>query len=223
MKRLDMKRLAMKRVALTCAMVCAVVVGGFAGGCSSGQSQPLVAAPRSSATCEGSPPPVEEPDAAAKLPPFEGPMVLVQPSAMIERLRATGLDPKNLPAFEKLERRQLGVVMKTFADSLGLKCIGCHDLDNFKKPSPRKYAAKKMWDDFVRVLAMEDGSPVYCNSCHQGSVQVLDRRDKGVVSSFMDDVFVGKLKRIDGKDHDCGTCHGDPPDFRFLAAWRTGK
>jgi hypothetical protein len=24
---------------------------------------------------------------------------------------------------------------------------------------------------------------------------------------------VGKLKRRDGKDHECGTCHGDPPEF----------
>lgn len=213
----------MKNLAVTCIVVLTVLAGALAGGCGPDKSRTVVAAPRSSATCEQSPAPVEEPDAGTVLPPFEGPMVVVQPSAMLDRLRAVGLDPKSLPPFEKLERRQLGAVMKTFEVSLGLKCIGCHDLEDFKKPSPRKRAAKRMWDDFVRVLAMEDGSAVYCDSCHQGSVQVLDRRDKGLVSSFMDDVFVGKLKRIDGKEHDCGTCHGDPPDFRFLAGWRVAK
>jgi hypothetical protein len=203
--------------------VVAIAASGIAAGCSSsstGASTSAPVAPRSSPTCEGSPPPVEEPDENTKLPPFEGPMVLVQPSTMLDRLRATGLDPKNLPPFEKLERHQLGVVMKTFAASLGLKCIGCHDLENFKKPSPRKEASKRMWNEFVRVLVLEDGSPVYCDSCHQGSVQVLDRRDKGLVSSFMDEIFVGKMKRADGKEHECGTCHGDPPDFKFLSTWR---
>lgn len=203
-------------------LVAAIAAGAVAGGCSSGTGGNTTAAvaPRSSATCEASPVPVEEPDENAKMPVFEGPMVVVQPSTMLDRLRVAGLDPKNLPPFEKLERRQLGVVMKTFAASLGLKCIGCHDLDDFKKPSARKEAAKRMWNDFVRVLVLDDGAPVYCDSCHQGSVQVLDRRDKALVSSFMDDIFVGKLKRADGKDHDCGTCHGDPPEFKFLSTWR---
>lgn len=214
-------------LAATCGALLAVTAAACAAGCSSGASNGGARAgavgPRTTATCEPSPPPVEEPPPTAKLAPFEGPMVLVQPSTMLERLRAAGLDPKDLPPFDRLEKRQLGVVMKTFADSLGLKCIGCHDLDDFKKQSPRKHVARRMWDDFVRVLAMEDGSPVYCDSCHQGSVQVIDRRDKGLVSSFMDDVFVGTLKRRDGKDHDCGTCHGDPPEFRFLAEWRKGR
>jgi hypothetical protein len=203
-------------------LVVAIAAGSVAGGCSSGTGGNTTApvAPRTSATCEGSPPPVAEPDENAKMPTFEGPMVVVQPSAMLDRLRLAGLDPKHLPPFEKLERHQLGVVMKTFGQSLGLKCIGCHDLENFKKPSARKEASKRMWNDFVRVLVLEDGAPVYCDSCHQGSVQVLDRRDKGLVSSFMDDIFVGKLKRADGKEHDCGTCHGDPPDFKFLSTWR---
>lgn len=205
------------------------VAGGVAFGCGADRSANVAAAPRATATCEARPPAVEEPNENAKLPPFQGPMVLVQPSTMLERLRAVGLDPKNLPPFEKLERRQLGAVMRTFEDSLGLKCIGCHDLSaytsrsDYRRPSPRKNAAKRMWNDFVRVLSLEDGSPIYCDSCHQGSVQTLDRRDKGLVSSFMDDVFVGKLKRLDGKDHECGTCHGDPPEFRFLASWRKGE
>jgi hypothetical protein len=33
-------------------------------------------------------------------------------------------------------------------------------------------------------------------------------------------VFVDKLRRIDGQEHDCGTCHGDPPEFAFIATWK---
>lgn len=216
----------MKNVVAVVTVMLAVAGGASAGGCASGKSNGAVGAPRSSATCDPGPPAIDEPPQNAKLAPFQGPMVLVQPSTMLERLRAVGLDPKHLPPFDKLERRQLGAVMRTFEDSLGLRCNGCHDVSDygnrsdFKKPSPRKQATKKMWDDFVRVLTLEDGSPIYCDSCHQGSVQALDRRDKALVSSFMDDVFVGRLKRVDAKDHDCGTCHGDPPDFQFLAGWR---
>jgi hypothetical protein len=162
----------------------------------------------------------EEPADAAALPPYEGPMPIVEPSHMAEELAAAGLDIKHLPPIDSLDRKQIGRVMKTFSKSLGIACIGCHDLDDFAKMSPRKRVAKRMWNDFVRNLAMEDGQPVYCDSCHQGSVQGLDRRDKKLLASYMDDVFVGKLKRADGKDHDCGTCHGDPPEFKLLKGWR---
>jgi hypothetical protein len=147
-------------------------------------------------------------------------MVVVQPTRMEQELRAVGLDPNALPPFERLTRRQLGRVMRTFSASLGIKCVGCHDPDAFAKPSPRKRVAAHMWNDLVRAVAMEDGKPVYCDSCHQGSLQALDRRDKKVLVQYMDDVFVGRLKRSDGKEHDCGTCHGDPPEFKLLKGWR---
>ena len=47
----------------------------------------------------------------------------------------------------------------------------------------------------VRILALENGEAVSCDSCHQGSMFVLDRRDKSEVSDFMSDVLVGKMKR----------------------------
>ncbi len=142
---------------------------------------------------------------------------------MEAELRAAGLDPKNLPPLEKVDRQKLGKVMKTFSTALGIACVGCHDADDFHKPTARKRVAKRMWNDFVRVLATEDGSPVYCDSCHQGRLLALDRRNKKVVADYMDDIFVGKLKRTDGKEHDCGTCHGDPPEFHFLDDWKVGK
>ena len=208
----------MTRSALLGASILVALVAACSGG-----SKPAPAAAKPQATCTQGAAPVPEPGDSTKLPPFPGPMVLVQPTTMTAQLAEVGLDVKALPPFDELNRKQLGVVMKTFATSLGLKCIGCHDLVDYKKPSPRKNVAKRMWNDIVRVLVNEDGSPLYCDSCHQGTPQQIDRRDKSLVVSFMEDVFVARMKRVDGKEHDCGTCHGDPPDFKFLDPWRGAK
>jgi len=149
-----------------------------------------------------------------------GPMRDVRATQMGPRLAAVGLDAKNLPPLESLDRRQKLAVMKTFSDSLGLACVDCHDADEFAADTPRRRVAKRMFNEIVRVVAFEDDAPVYCDSCHQGALYTLDRGDKSKVSAFMSDVLVGKLKRSDGNDHGCETCHGDPPEFAFLATWR---
>jgi hypothetical protein len=203
-------------------MLVACMLAGFVVG-SCGGSKPaarVAAAPTATASCFDGGSVAPEPEGTSAPAPFTGPMAVVEATHMAERLSEVGLDPKNLPPFEKLDRRQKARVMKTFTASLGIQCIGCHDLSDFAEPSPRKRVAKRMWNEMVRVLAMADGSPVYCDSCHQGSLLVLDRAEKKLVAGYMDDVMVGKLKRIDGKDHDCGTCHGDPPEFHFIAEWR---
>jgi hypothetical protein len=135
-------------------------------------------------------------------------------------LSAAGLDPKNLPPLETLSKKQKLRVMKTFSDALGVGCADCHAGEDFAADTRRKRVAKRMYNEIVRVTALESGDAVYCDSCHQGAMFTLDRRDKGKVTDFMSDVLVGKMKRVDGRDHDCGTCHGDPPDFKFLAAWK---
>ncbi|MFO0677321.1 MAG: hypothetical protein U0169_12370 [Polyangiaceae bacterium] len=162
-----------------------------------------------------------EPD---KPVPFEGAMALVEASEFTNDLIAVGLDPKNLPPLDKLTRPQLGRVMKTFSYSLGIPCIGCHDQEKFEADTPRKRVARHMWNDFVRVLAIDDaagGGTLYCDSCHQGRVLTLDRKDKKLVADYMDDVFVARLKKIkSGEDHDCGSCHGDPPEFHIVDEWK---
>jgi hypothetical protein len=35
----------------------------------------------------------------------------------------------------------------------------------------------------------------------------------------MSENYTDKLKRRDGKDVECETCHGDPADPDFLAKW----
>jgi hypothetical protein len=140
-------------------------------------------------------------------------------STLTDSLLALGLDPKRLPPLEKLEPRALRGVMKLFAKSLGIKCGDCHVAGDFAAPTPRKTVATHMWDDFVAKLSLVDGSPLFCDSCHQGRVQQLDRRDLKVLSKWMDDDFVARLARLDAKGTDCETCHVDM-EMKLFAMWQ---
>jgi hypothetical protein len=150
-----------------------------------------------------------------------GPMRPPVPTQLGAELASLGLDPKKLPPIETLDPAVKRRLMRTFSRSLGVPCIGCHAEGDFAADTRRKRVAKRMYNELVRVLAMEDGQPVFCDSCHQGSTILLDRRDKNKLADFMSDAFVGKLARADGKDHDCATCHGDAPDFGFITRWKS--
>jgi hypothetical protein len=150
--------------------------------------------------------------------PPAGPIVMkpVVATAMTAELQAIGLDPKKLPPIEKLEPEKLRKVMKTFTKSLGVQCNACHNADDFKASTPNKKVASRMWNEFARGLAMADGSAVYCDSCHQGRMHTLDKSDKKALSGWMQAEMVDKLKRTDGKEHGCETCHGDPFEGQFI-------
>ena len=134
----------------------------------------------------------------------------ITPTAMANELKELGLDPKALPPLSKLDPTTLRKVMKTFTRSLGVQCNGCHDTKDFKAPTAQKKIATHMWNDFARGLAFEDGAPVYCDSCHGGHKEFLERRDTRRLGDWMTQNYTGKLKRIDGNEHTCETCHGDP-------------
>ena len=151
--------------------------------------------------------------------PAVGPMNPIKASAMEADLKALGLDPKKLPPLGKMEPEKLRQVMKTLTKALGTQCTGCHDANDFRAWTPNKKVASHMWNDWVRGLAMEDGSVLYCDSCHQGHMKFLDRHDKKALSGWMDANFVSKLKRLDKKDNSCESCHGDPFDPKFLDKW----
>ena len=144
---------------------------------------------------------------------------------MAGELQAIGLDPENLPPLDRLEPAQLRKVMKSFSKSLGLACHDCHVENDFALPTPRKLIAQKMWDRWVRPLSLVTADTahgaklLYCDSCHQGRALILDRRDKHALSDWMDRNFVDKVKRADGKEHNCSTCHGEPFAPKFLARW----
>lgn len=140
------------------------------------------------------------------------------PTAFVEDLRSLGIDVAHPPHLDKLNARALRGVMKLFARSLGVRCADCHEEGDFAAPTPRKKIATHMWNEFVAALTLHDGSPLFCDSCHQGRTKLLDRRDKKALSTWMDDHFVSDLARADGRSHDCETCHVDM-EMHLLAAW----
>jgi hypothetical protein len=143
-----------------------------------------------------------------------------RPPARLPDLQALGLDASHLPPIEKLEPKTLRGVMKLMAKSLGIKCGDCHKEGDFAAPTRRKKIAARMWDEFAAKLAFAapDGAPLFCDSCHQGRVEQLDRRDKKALSKWMDDNFVAKLKQKNGGSQECETCHVDM-EMQFLALW----
>ncbi|MDB4942595.1 MAG: hypothetical protein JWP97_2129 [Labilithrix sp.] len=149
------------------------------------------------------------------------------PSAFTEDLKKLGIDPLRPPPLAKLSPDVIRKLMPTFAKSLGVKCEGCHDVNDFKAPTPAKNVAAGMWQHFVVELSLASGEPLYCDSCHGGKKEFLDAHDKKALGQWMDANYVAKLKRSDKKDHGCETCHGDPFKPEFLKDWAarpaTGK
>jgi hypothetical protein len=157
---------------------------------------------------------------SGSVPPTPPRMAALQVSAMGDDLRAAGLDPSNLPAFEALTSRQVRRVMGTFTRSLGYACTDCHEQQDYRAPTRAKRLAARMWNDMVRPNAFEGSGALYCDSCHQGQGRFLDRSDKKAIAAYMSDNYTEKLKRgPEKKDVECETCHGDPMDPSFLAKW----
>lgn len=184
------------------------------GGASDEVMRPSV--PVASAT----PVPTSGPSASAGAPQPAAPIVMKPPiaTAMKSDLEALGLDPSHLPPLAKLEPRTLRKVMPLFAKSLGVKCSGCH-AEDMAAPTPHKKVAEKMWNELVGKLTASDGSALFCDSCHQGRIIQLDRRDLPALGEWMDAHFVKELRRRDGRESSCAMCHGEPRDDRFLDKW----
>jgi hypothetical protein len=164
---------------------------------------------------------------APPVPPVPVEMKSPVPSAMVGELAAMGLDASHLPPLEKVDPKALRRVMKLFARALGAKCGDCHTVQegqaggDFAAPTRRKKIAARMWDELAVKLQMSDGSPLFCDSCHQGRIVQLDRTDKKALGRWMDANFVDKLKRRDGREHDCETCHVDM-EMHLLTKWGGG-
>jgi hypothetical protein len=162
--------------------------------------------------------------AGTPAPAFTGPMQSPIKSAMLSDLTGAGLDPKKLPTMDKLDPKVMRAkVMPLFSKSLGIKCGDCHVEGDFAAPTRRKAIAQKMWDDFVMRLQMADGTPVFCDSCHQGRVLELDRHDKKALAKWMQANFVDPFKRRDKKDHECASCHGEDMDMDIISKWAQGQ
>jgi hypothetical protein len=209
--------------------VAAIACGGAAGGAGPAQAAPAPGSTESPVPATSGGPTVLPPTAGSSsasapslVPPSPVDMKSPVPSAMVDDLRALGLDAKNLPPIEKLEPRTLRGVMKLMAKSLGVRCGDCHQEGDFAAPTRRKKIAAHMWDEFAAKLSTGDapgaGAPLFCDSCHQGRTTLLDRRDKKALAKWMDDNFVAKLQRRDGKSEECESCHVDM-EMHFLAKW----
>jgi Cytochrome c7 and related cytochrome c len=216
---------------------CLLAVACFACGGGAGGAAPPQVAPAPGASGEPAAPAASAalpgggvqpaPSGSAASGPLGPPAVAVDmkspiSTAMVDDLKALGLDAKNLPPIEKLEPRALRGVMKIMAKSLGVRCGDCHQEGDFAAPTRRKKIAAHMWDEFAVKLSLGDGqgqpAPLFCDSCHQGRTTLLDRRDKKALSKWMDDNFASKLQRKDGKSEECESCHVDM-EMHFLAQW----
>ena len=151
-------------------------------------------------------------------PPVHVDMKAPVASTMGADLQALGIDPKNLPPIEKLDPKALRGVMKLLARSLGGKCADCHSEGDFAAQTRRKKIATKMWNELATKLTLADGSPIFCDSCHQGRIVQLDRTDKKALAKWMEASFVDGLKRKDGKAEECESCHVGM-EMRFLDLW----
>ncbi|MFO0678002.1 MAG: cytochrome c3 family protein [Polyangiaceae bacterium] len=155
----------------------------------------------------------------------------LRPSTILPGLAAIGVTANAFPSsIEKLKKDHRTTMMESFAKSLGVECTGCHasetksDGEVRVKPdvsTPRKRVAFKMYTEFVQKLRFADGSPLYCDSCHQGKATFLDRSSEPALRRWMHENFVSKLVTTDGKAIACPTCHGTPFDRSFLDGWAT--
>lgn len=206
-------------VSSSVAVAAAVACGGGATPAGAPPTQGSLALPPSAIPSGSAVPIPSASGSTAPLSAFVGPMKPIAASTLTADVRAIGIALDSPPPLGKLEPDKLRKVMKLFNKALGAKCADCH-ADDVAAPTPQKKVAEKMWNEFVVKLSMRDGSPVFCDTCHQGRMRELDHTDKKLVSQWMDDNFVAKLERKDKKEHGCETCHGDPPEYKLIELWR---
>ncbi|MFO0679218.1 MAG: cytochrome c3 family protein [Polyangiaceae bacterium] len=153
----------------------------------------------------------------------------IVPSSLGATLSDAGIDLAKLPEeIDEFEHSQIRAVMGSFKTSLGVQCTGCHATKTMedggvgldaKKPTPNRNIAEKMYSEFVVKMRFKDGAPLYCDSCHQGKADFLDRSSKEGVGKWMHENFATKLVQADGSPVNCATCHGRPFVPTFVDGW----
>lgn len=161
-------------------------------------------------------------------------------TALQAELQAAGVDLANPPKFAdllatweakgtvdgKVDHKAVSAaakpVMELFSKSLGVKCDACHSGEKRAVPEARAKLVAGMWDKFVVDLRLKEGGALFCDSCHQGKAEFLDRSDEKALGSWMRANFVGQLRSAQGNALQCATCHGQPFKGEFLDEWTTG-
>lgn len=221
----------MKPRSLSLALVGAVAVAGLVAAC--GGSSPAPEAPPAPsasaptavsvtppASADATPPPPASTAPATPPPPEKKAMPEVAASKLADDLKAIGLDVAKLPKMAALKADQRSKVMPILKKATGMDCKDCHEDKNFKKETPHKAVARKMWDEFVVPMKLASG-PLFCDSCHQGGNHMLDRKDKDAVGAYMDAQYTKKLSKKDGKEVKCDTCHADMEMKIFEKLWKS--
>jgi hypothetical protein len=231
----------MRSSSFSITLAAALVGAALAAAC--GETTPTPAAPTAGPTASAppapkppmsAPPPATTPAPTASAPPpvptapAGKPMPAVMATKMGDELKAIGLDPANLPALNKVKGKQLSKVMPLIAKATGMECKGCHVEEggklNFKKETRNKTIASHMWTDYVATMALADGGALFCDSCHQGQAEFLDRKNKDATKDFMDANYVKKLARKDKKTQDCTTCHTSDYEMHiFDKLWKAKR
>jgi|GEM_PF-815602 len=145
-------------------------------------------------------------------------------SAMAADLKEAGLDITKLVPMSKMKGAEKSKVMKAMSKATGMECKGCHVEGDFKKDTPNKLIARHMWDEYVVGMKMAGGGDVFCDSCHQGHDDILTHGNKDAVSKYMDESYVKKLARKDGKEMGCPTCHTADFEMKIIEkVWKIKK
>jgi mono/diheme cytochrome c family protein len=164
----------------------------------------------------------------------------IKASSLTDALQAAGLDPSKLPTWEELEasddarKTKTTAIMLSFTKALGTDCGGCHQAKasagsqpnyDFEAETEEKKVARRMYTDWVRAYNLADGKPLYCDSCHQGKAEFLDRKNEEGLSTWMATNFVAGLAPKDpgAAKVSCTTCHGTSFDPSFLDQWEKGS
>jgi hypothetical protein len=170
-------------------------------------------------TVPGTPEPEPVPVPQGDLPEPEARGVAMVPSEAWAQVAALGIRPDlRLSQIPSKQKRKL---MPRFQEALGYDdCNGCHVEGSFKKETPQMRVAREMYDHFVVALRAEGGEPLFCDSCHQGGVELVPRGDVAATKRFMKTQYTERLVRADGAEHGCASCHGEPFEPHLVERWR---
>lgn len=171
------------------------------------------------ATAAGEPISGVKPGPAAPAAPT--PLRPLVASQHADALASLGLDASALPTMDKLTPEQVRKVMGLFTKSLGVDCKFCHKGGDFKAPTEHKKLAERMWNEWVhgqKLLTAGTPGPIFCDSCHQGKAEFLDKSNHDALAKWMKDEFVERLQPATVATS-CESCHGKPFDGDFLEKW----
>jgi hypothetical protein len=179
-------------------------------------------APTPTSSQSAAAPPPSGSAASAETVAPHGPMLAVSATKMGDKLKAVGLDVKDLPTLENVPKAKLKDVMMIISEATGAKCGDCHEHKNFAAMTPRKKVAERMWNEWVRSTTMANGDPVFCDSCHHGGLTFLEHSSS--LGKWMDANFVkGMTVTAKKASRKCQDCHGEPFNQYFLEDWKSAS